>query len=188
IFTQNKAALVAIGRVYEAVNKKGPFQTLGVVGNKTWADNNGALARRVSFAIRAAARWANRNHGACAPLLAQYTKISPDVIAAYPRIAFAESNSSTLLQPVVDMLTRFAFLPRGFAEKLLEIDAVTEAYSVAGDYDIVAIVRVREHEMLSDVVSERIARLSGIIGTQTLIAFRAYSRRDLGQLWDVGAT
>jgi NitT/TauT family transport system substrate-binding protein len=114
IFTQNKAALVAIGRVYEAVNKKGPFQTLGVVGNKTWADNNGALARRVSFAIRAAARWANRNHGACAPLLAQYTKISPDVIAAYPRIAFAESNSSTLLQPVVDMLTRFAFLPRGF--------------------------------------------------------------------------
>jgi DNA-binding Lrp family transcriptional regulator len=75
---------------------------------------------------------------------------------------------------------------QGIAEKLLEIDAVTEAYSVAGDYDVVAIVRVREHEMLSDVVSNRIARLEGIVTTQTLIAFRAYSRRDLGLLWDIG--
>ena len=76
---------------------------------------------------------------------------------------------------------------RGIAEKLLEIEAVTEAYSVAGEYDLVAVVRVREHEMLSDVVSEGIAQLEGIIATQTLIAFRAYSRRDLGLLWDVGA-
>ena len=75
---------------------------------------------------------------------------------------------------------------QAIAEKLLEIDAVTEAYSVAGDYDVVAIVRVREHEMLSDVVSNRIARLDGIVATQTLIAFRAYSRRDLGLLWDIG--
>lgn len=76
---------------------------------------------------------------------------------------------------------------RRIAEKLLEIEPVTEAYSVSGEYDIVAIVRVREHEMLSDVVSDRIATLEGIIATQTLIAFRAYSRRDLGLLWDVGA-
>jgi DNA-binding Lrp family transcriptional regulator len=76
---------------------------------------------------------------------------------------------------------------RRIAEKLLEIEAVTEAYSVSGEYDIVAIVRVREHEMLSDVVSDRIATMEGIISTQTLIAFRAYSRRDLGLLWDVGA-
>lgn len=114
IYTQNKANLVTLGRVYEAVNKKQPFQTLGVVGNKNWVDNNGALARRISFAIRAAARWANRNHAECNPLLAQYTKISESVIAAYPRIAFAESNSSTLVQPVVDMLNRFGFLPQGF--------------------------------------------------------------------------
>lgn len=114
IYTQNKASLLALGRVYEAVNNKLPFQTLGIVGNKTWVDNNGALARRISFAVRAAARWANRNHAECAPLLAEYTKISESVIASYPRIAFAESNSSVMVQPVVDMLTRFAFLPRGF--------------------------------------------------------------------------
>lgn len=75
----------------------------------------------------------------------------------------------------------------GIADKLLEIGGVTEVYSVAGEYDLVAIVRVREHERLSDVVSAGIARLEGIIATQTLIAFRAYSRRDLGQLWDVGS-
>jgi DNA-binding Lrp family transcriptional regulator len=76
---------------------------------------------------------------------------------------------------------------RGIAEKLLEIQPVTEAYSVAGEFDLVAIVRVREHDQLSEIVSERIARIAGIVGTQTLIAFRAYSRRDLGLLWDIGA-
>ena len=114
LYTQAKANLVTVGRVYEAVNKKGPFQTLGVVANKDWTDRNGPLARRASFAIRAAARWANRHHAECGPLLAAYTKISPDVIAAYPRIAFAESNNSTLVQPVVDMLARFGFLASGF--------------------------------------------------------------------------
>lgn len=114
LYTQSKANLVTVGRVYEAVNNKGPFQTLGVVANKNWTDSNGALARRASFAIRAAARWANRHHAECGPLLAAYTKISPDVIAAYPRIAFAESNNSTLVQPVVDMLARFGFLASGF--------------------------------------------------------------------------
>jgi NitT/TauT family transport system substrate-binding protein len=114
IYTQNKANLVTLGRVYEAVNDKRPFQTLGVVGNKNWVENNGAAARRVSFAIRAAARWANRHHAECAPLLAQYTKIPLEVITAYPRMAFAESNSSTLVQPVVDMLSRFGFLPHRF--------------------------------------------------------------------------
>jgi ABC-type nitrate/sulfonate/bicarbonate transport system substrate-binding protein len=114
LYTQSKANLVALGRVYEAVNNKGPFQTLGVVANKNWVDGNGALARRASFAIRAAARWANRHHAECGPLLAQYTKISPEVIAAYPRIAFAESNNSTLVQPVVDMLAHFGFLSAGF--------------------------------------------------------------------------
>ena len=72
-------------------------------------------------------------------------------------------------------------------EELAGIDGVTEVFSVTGGLaDIVAIVRVREHDMLSDVVSDRIARLSGITGTETLIAFRAYSRRDLGLLWDIG--
>jgi DNA-binding Lrp family transcriptional regulator len=75
---------------------------------------------------------------------------------------------------------------RSLAEELLTIDGVTECYSVAGPYDLVAIVRVREHDQLSDLVTEQIASFPGITATETLIAFRAFAKRDLGQLWDVG--
>jgi NitT/TauT family transport system substrate-binding protein len=114
LYTQNKPNLVTLGRVFEAVNKKLPFQTLGVVGNKSWVENNSDLTRRASQAIRQAAVWANRNPAACSALLAQYTKISETVITAYPRIQFAESNNAMLVQPVIDMLDRFHFLPQGF--------------------------------------------------------------------------
>lgn len=72
------------------------------------------------------------------------------------------------------------------AEELLAIDGVTEVYSVAGPYDLVAIARVRRHEQLSDLVTELIGSREGVISTETLIAFRAFSKRDLGLIWDVG--
>jgi DNA-binding Lrp family transcriptional regulator len=75
---------------------------------------------------------------------------------------------------------------KSLAEELLTVDGVTEVYSVAGPYDLVAIVRVREHDQLSDLVTERIATLRGIESSETLIAFRAFAKRDLGQLWDIG--
>ena len=75
---------------------------------------------------------------------------------------------------------------RSLAEELLEIEGVTECYSVAGPYDLVAIARVREHDQLSDLVTEKIASLAGINATETLIAFRSFAKRDLGLLWDVG--
>ena len=76
---------------------------------------------------------------------------------------------------------------RSLAEELLEIDGVTECYSVAGPFDLVAMVRVREHDQLSDLVTEKIASRPGIMSTETLIAVRAFAKRDLGLLWDVGA-
>jgi DNA-binding Lrp family transcriptional regulator len=75
---------------------------------------------------------------------------------------------------------------KALAEDLLAVEGVTEVYSVAGPYDLVAIVRVREHDQLSDLVTERIAALPGIESSETLIAFRAFAKRDLGQLWDIG--
>ena len=72
------------------------------------------------------------------------------------------------------------------AEELLEIDGIAEVYSVAGPYDLVAIVRVKEHEALNELVTERMAGLAGITATETLIAFRSFSKRDLGMLWDIG--
>ena len=75
---------------------------------------------------------------------------------------------------------------RTLAEELLEIDGVTECYSVAGPYDLVAMVRVRQHEELSDLVTEQIASHAGITATETLIAFRSFAKRDLGLVWDIG--
>jgi DNA-binding Lrp family transcriptional regulator len=72
------------------------------------------------------------------------------------------------------------------AQALIELPGVTEAYSVAGPYDLVAIVRVRQHDDLADLVSGQIQKAAGIEATNTLIAFRAYSQRSLEAMWDIG--
>jgi DNA-binding Lrp family transcriptional regulator len=75
------------------------------------------------------------------------------------------------------------------AETLAETEGITEVFSVAGGVcDIVAIVRVRHHEDLAEVVTKRIDPLDGIEATTTLVAFQAYSRHDLEAMWDVGPT
>ena len=73
------------------------------------------------------------------------------------------------------------------ASALTEVAGVAEVYSVAGEVDLVAIVRVRHHDDLADVVTRRIAALPGITETRTMIAFQAFSRHDLDALWDLGA-
>jgi len=75
---------------------------------------------------------------------------------------------------------------KSIADDLLAIDGIAEVYSVAGPFDMVAIVRVKQHEQLSDLVTEKIGALEGITDTETLIAFRAFSKKDLGLLWDIG--
>ena len=72
------------------------------------------------------------------------------------------------------------------ATELADVDGVAEVYSVAGDEDLVAIVRVREHDQLADVVTKRMSGLPGIVATRTLIAFQAYSKHDLESMWSVG--
>jgi DNA-binding Lrp family transcriptional regulator len=74
------------------------------------------------------------------------------------------------------------------AQGLIDLPGITEAYSVAGSYDLVAIARVRDHEELADLVAGRVQKIPGIQATNTLIAFRAYSQRDLESMWDIGST
>lgn len=74
----------------------------------------------------------------------------------------------------------------GLATELADVDGVAEVYSVAGHADLVAVIRVGRHEDLAEVVTERIHSLDGITDTRTLIAFRAYSRRDLDAMWELG--
>jgi len=72
------------------------------------------------------------------------------------------------------------------ATELAEVDGVAEVYSTAGDADIVAVVRVRHHDELADVVTRKVACLDGIVDTRTLVAFQAFGRRDVAAMWDLG--
>ena len=72
------------------------------------------------------------------------------------------------------------------ASELADVRGVAEVYSVTGRADLVAIVRVKEHDELADIVTGRIAGLPGILGTETMVAFQAFSRHDLEAMWSVG--
>jgi len=73
------------------------------------------------------------------------------------------------------------------AEEIAAIEGVAEAYSVAGNADIVAIIRVRQIEELAQVVTGRLAGLRGVTDTRTLVAFQSHSRKDLDEMWELGA-
>jgi DNA-binding Lrp family transcriptional regulator len=72
------------------------------------------------------------------------------------------------------------------AEAVAQLESVTEVYSVTGEFDLVAIVRVRSHDELGDVIPGTINKVSGITHTETHIAFRTYSRHDLEAAFSIG--
>lgn len=72
------------------------------------------------------------------------------------------------------------------AEAIADLEGVSEVYSVAGDVDLVAMVRVRRHEQLHDTIAGRLNKVEGVLSTQTLIAFQAYSRHDLESTFSLG--
>ncbi len=72
------------------------------------------------------------------------------------------------------------------AQRLLEIEGVAEVYSVTGEYDLVAILRLQHYEDLAEVVTKHMIKLPTITHTNTLMAFQCYSRADLQQAWDIG--
>jgi DNA-binding Lrp family transcriptional regulator len=79
--------------------------------------------------------------------------------------------------------------PKGIAAcatALAGIDGVAEVYSVSGAWDLVAILRVPDLDRIAAVVTEEFPKVPGIVRTQTLTAFRAYSKNDLEQAWDIG--
>jgi DNA-binding Lrp family transcriptional regulator len=72
------------------------------------------------------------------------------------------------------------------AEALAQLEGVAEVYSVAGQYDLAAIIRVKANDQLADLVTQHMLKLKGIVKTTTLIAFRAYSRYDLERMFTLG--
>jgi DNA-binding Lrp family transcriptional regulator len=72
------------------------------------------------------------------------------------------------------------------AEAIAELDGVSEVYSVAGDVDLIAIVRVREFDAIAAIIAGRLSKIPGVVHTDTHIAFRAYSRHDLEATFSIG--
>ncbi|GAA4251123.1 Lrp/AsnC ligand binding domain-containing protein [Dactylosporangium darangshiense] len=72
------------------------------------------------------------------------------------------------------------------AENIANLDGVSEVYSVAGNTDLIAMVRVRQFEDIAEVIANNISKVPGVVDTDTHIAFRAYSRHDLEEAFAIG--
>lgn len=90
-----------------------------------------------------------------------------------------------MLTAIVLIDTDPARIPEVAAE-VADLKGVSEVYSVTGKADLVAMVRVREHDHLADVIADRIGKVDGVVRTETYIAFRAYSHVDLDQAFALG--
>lgn len=84
-----------------------------------------------------------------------------------------------MIQTAADRLTEAA-------QEIADIEGVAEVYSCAGDVDLIAMVRAREHEEIADIVPGRINKVDGVLDTDTHIAFRSYSRRDTEATFSLG--
>jgi DNA-binding Lrp family transcriptional regulator len=67
------------------------------------------------------------------------------------------------------------------------MESYSEVYSVSGNYDLVAVVRVQSNEELSDLVTKKLLKITSILKTETMLAFKAYSRHDLDAIFSIGA-
>jgi DNA-binding Lrp family transcriptional regulator len=88
-------------------------------------------------------------------------------------------NATVLLQVERDRINEIA-------QELVDMDGISEVYSVAGSWDLVAIVRVQGNDDLAEIVTGKMLKVEGIMRSETLIAFRVYSKHDLDRMFSVG--
>jgi DNA-binding Lrp family transcriptional regulator len=88
-------------------------------------------------------------------------------------------NAVVLIQCEIDEIPEAA-------QAIAGIEGISEVYSVAGEWDLVAIVRVSEHEDLARVIPGGVGKVEGVVRTETLIAFQVYSKHDLEAMFSVG--
>ncbi len=118
-YSRARDALTVLGLPYSSCSGGKPFQTVGFIGNKEWVDRNASVAKRIARALQATASYVNRNPAEASAMLGPFTKLPPAVLDLYPRIRFAEENDPALLQPVIDLLTKYAYMDRAFPAREL---------------------------------------------------------------------
>ncbi len=90
-----------------------------------------------------------------------------------------------MISAIVLIKVEVARIPEA-AREIAEIEGIREVYSVTGDIDLVAVVRVSRHEDFHDVIADRLNKVPGVLETNTHIAFRTYSDEDLEAGFDLG--
>jgi len=92
------------------------------------------------------------------------------------------------------MLTAFVMIQArpdkiaGIAQTIANMPNVAEVYSVTGDFDIIVVLNLMEYEQLADSVPDGLAKIDGILRTNTVLAFRRFSSQDLEVAWDIGVS
>ncbi|RJL31426.1 Lrp/AsnC family transcriptional regulator [Bailinhaonella thermotolerans] len=90
-----------------------------------------------------------------------------------------------MVTAIVHIKTDVAQIPE-VAQTIAELEGVSEVYSITGDYDLLAMVRVPRYEQIAEVVPARLNKVPGVLHTETHIAFRAYSKHDLDAAFSIG--
>jgi DNA-binding Lrp family transcriptional regulator len=90
-----------------------------------------------------------------------------------------------MITAIVHIHTEAAKIPE-VAQQVAELPQVFEVYSVTGEVDLIALVRVQAHDQLADVIADAISKVDGVLRTQTYIAFRTYSSHDLDAAFTLG--
>jgi NitT/TauT family transport system substrate-binding protein len=86
----------------------------GWIVNKTWYDANADAAERLLSIIRTTAQWANKNQAATGAILAEHTKIPPELVSSMHRVTYGEVRSFAVIQPVIDVMAKYAFIAQKF--------------------------------------------------------------------------
>lgn len=90
-----------------------------------------------------------------------------------------------MITAIVSITTRADRIPEA-AQQIAELSGVDQVYSVTGDADLIAVVRVRHHDDLAGVIADRISKVEGVVDTSTNIAFKTYAKQDLDVAFDLG--
>ena len=88
-------------------------------------------------------------------------------------------NAIVLLRVKIDRINEAA-------QELVELEGISEVYSVAGQYDLVVVARGRDNDQIASLVTDHVLKTEGLISSETLIAFRTFSRHDLERMFSIG--
>ncbi|MDQ3855254.1 MAG: Lrp/AsnC ligand binding domain-containing protein [Chloroflexota bacterium] len=72
------------------------------------------------------------------------------------------------------------------AQLIADLEGVDAVWSVTGDHDLVALLKLHQYDQLSEVVADRIAAMPSVLRTKTMLAFKVYSKRELEEAWNIG--